>query len=461
MNKYRLISKKGEGTFSEVLKAQSIKTGKSVAIKCMKNHFDSLEQVNNLREIQALRRLSPHPHIIKLLEVLYDEPTGRLALVFELMDMNMYESIKGKRHFLPEPRVKNYMYQLLKSLDHMHSIGIFHRDIKPENILLLEDTIKLADFGSCRGIYARQPFTEYISTRWYRAPECLLTDGYYNYKMDIWGVGCVFFEVLSLFPLFPGNDELDQVHKIHNILGTPPKKVLDFFQKHATHMDFNFPPKEGTGIAQLIPQVSPVVQDLILKLLAYTPEERPTAKQALNHPCFAEFRPADKKLPTIPPSIGPPASGENPMDEDQKSSKLSSNAKTQSIGIGIPGPETAIDPTKSLKRIQQGNKKGSEIKLATMQEHAKLNISGDSDDATMPNLPPIKHGGNPAEPRKSKKNVYGGSDYKAIFKPINPHSKKSYGPTIASQQQQALTIKKITGTKKAFISPYSLKPSLH
>ena len=89
-----------------------------------------LAQVNNLREIQALRRLSPHPGIIKLCEVLYDQPTGRLALVFELMDMNIYELIRGRRHYLPEARLKDYMYQLLKSMDHMHRNGIFHRDIK-------------------------------------------------------------------------------------------------------------------------------------------------------------------------------------------------------------------------------------------------------------------------------------------------------------------------------------------
>ena len=91
------------------------------------------------------------------------------------------------------------------------------------------ETVKLADFGSCRGIYSKPPFTEYISTRWYRAPECLLTDGYYGYKMDIWGVGCVFFEMLALFPLFPGNNELDQIHKIHNIMGTPPPEILENF----------------------------------------------------------------------------------------------------------------------------------------------------------------------------------------------------------------------------------------
>lgn len=91
-----------------------------------------------------------------------------------------------------------------------------------ENILLSGDTIKLADLGSCRGLYSKPPLTEYISTRWYRAPECLMTDGYYGYKMDIWGVGCVFFEILSLYPLFPGDNELDQIHKIHDVMGTPP-----------------------------------------------------------------------------------------------------------------------------------------------------------------------------------------------------------------------------------------------
>jgi renal tumor antigen len=138
-----------------------------------------------------------------------DEPTGRLALVFEIMEMNMYEAIKGRMNYLSEARVKNYIYQLLKAIEHMHKNAIFHRDIKPENILLSEDTVKLADLGSCRGLYNNPPLTEYISTRWYRAPECLMTDGHYGYKMDIWGVGCVFFEILSLFPLFPGDNELD------------------------------------------------------------------------------------------------------------------------------------------------------------------------------------------------------------------------------------------------------------
>ena len=219
---------------------------------------------------------------------LYDQPTGRLALVFELMDMNIYEHIRGRRHYLPENRIKIYMYQLVKALDHMHRHGIFHRDIKPENILISDDVLKVADFGSCRGIYSKQPYTEYISTRWYRAPECLLTDGYYGYKMDCWCVGCVMFEIIGLFPLFPGTDELDQINKIHNVLGTPSKMLLEKFKRYATHMDFNFPHKEGTGIAKMIPHVSSECIDLITNLLMYNPEDRMSARQTLKHPYFVK-----------------------------------------------------------------------------------------------------------------------------------------------------------------------------
>ncbi|OMJ82473.1 hypothetical protein SteCoe_16820 [Stentor coeruleus] len=320
MNKYKLILKKGEGTFSEVLKAQNIQTGKFVAIKCMKNHFANAEQVNNLREIQALRRLSPHPHVIQLIEVIYDEPTGRLALVFELMDMNIYEWIRGRKQYLPDSKIKRYIFQLLKSLDHMHSNGIFHRDIKPENILIQGENLKLADLGSCRGINSKQPFTEYISTRWYRPPECLLTDGYYDSKMDLWGVGCVLFEIQALFPLFPGKNELDQIKKIHNILGTPSNDKLTEFRKHATHMEINFQSKEGTGFEQLIPHVSEKCKDLIKKLLTYDSEQRITAQQALSHPYFNDVATHSRSTQSL-------SSHDEIFDKVEKEEKKTQNKK--------------------------------------------------------------------------------------------------------------------------------------
>ena len=154
------------------------------ACKKMKQKYETVEQVCNLREVQAMRRLNPHSNIVELFEIVFDKRTGTVALVCELMEMNLYELIKGRRKLLLEGQVKKYIFQLLKGLEHMHKIGIFHRDVKPENILLKNDNVKLADFGSVRSCYSRAPYTEYISTRWYRAPECLLTDGYYSYKVS-------------------------------------------------------------------------------------------------------------------------------------------------------------------------------------------------------------------------------------------------------------------------------------
>lgn len=397
MHKYKLLGKKGEGTFSEVLKAQDIKSNKLVAIKCMKNHFDSVEQVNRLREIQALRRLSPHANIIKLHEVLYDRSTGRLALVFELMEMNIYELIRGRRQYLAEDKVLHYMYQLMKGIDHMHRNGIFHRDIKPENILILNDALKLADFGSCRGIYSKQPFTEYISTRWYRAPECLLTDGYYNYKMDIWGVGCVFFEVMSLYPLFPGNNELDQIHKIHNIMGTPPAELLNRLKKHGTHMDFDFPVKQGTGITKLLPHASPDALDLMTKLLTYNPDDRPSAKHALRHPYFREIRELDKKLRKQTKSGVPNGLGDGD-DDDEVPPSHDSTTLTAENDIDTSGklPPLGSSTLPALSGKQPSDPKaqqtvpmptGNKLVTSTLGASSK---SAPKEEKVLPKLVPLK-----------------------------------------------------------------------
>ena len=206
------------------------------------------------------------------------------------MDMNLYEAIKDRKKYLSEKKAKSWIYQTLKALDFMHRNGIFHRDIKPENILIRNNQIKLADLGSCKYIYSKPPFTEYISTRWYRSPECLLTDGYYNYKMDIWGLGCVFFEILTLVPLFPGDDEIDQVNKINYIIGSPPDELYQKFVKNSAHRDkFFFEYQKGVGINKFLNNIDPKIVDLINKMLEYDPDKRLTAKQCLNHECFKEL----------------------------------------------------------------------------------------------------------------------------------------------------------------------------
>ncbi|KAG7509899.1 MAPK/MAK/MRK overlapping kinase isoform X1 [Solea senegalensis] len=295
---YKIIKKIGAGTFSEVVKTQSLKDGKFYACKTMKQTINSLEQANNLREVQAMKRLSPHANIIQLHELIFDKETGTVSLICELMEMNLYELIQGRQTPLPEQTVKHYMYQLCKSLEHMHSCGIFHRDVKPENILIRQNVLKLGDFGSCRSVYSKPPHTEYISTRWYRAPECLLTDGYYSLKMDIWSTGCVFFEIMSLNPLFSGANELDQIAKIHDVLGTPDQSILQKF-KQSRAMHFNFLPRKGTGISRLIPNCPAPALSLLYQMLAYDPDERITAETAIRHTYFRDLRLAEKKADSL------------------------------------------------------------------------------------------------------------------------------------------------------------------
>ncbi|XP_024204342.2 MAPK/MAK/MRK overlapping kinase isoform X6 [Pan troglodytes] len=263
MKNYKAIGKIGEGTFSEVMKMQSLRDGNYYACKQMKQRFES------------------------------DRKSGSLALICELMDMNIYELIRGRRYPLSEKKIMHYMYQLCKSLDHIHRNGIFHRDVKPENILI-KDVLKLGDFGSCRSVYSKQPYTEYISTRWYRAPECLLTDGFYTYKMDLWSAGCVFYEIASLQPLFPGVNELDQISKIHDVIGTPAQKTLTKF-KQSRAMNFDFPFKKGSGIPLLTTNLSPQCLSLLHAMVAYDPDERIAAHQALQHPYFQEQRKTEKR----------------------------------------------------------------------------------------------------------------------------------------------------------------------
>ena len=311
-----------------------------------------------MREIQALRRLSPHEHIVALEEVLYDQPTGRLALVFELMDANLYELIKGRKHYLNPNLVKSYMWQLMKSLDHMHKKGIFHRDIKPENILIEKDAcneigrgLKLADFGSCRGIYSKQPYTEYISTRWYRAPECLLTDGYYGPEMDLWGAGCVMFEISSLYPLFPGTNELDQINRIHKIVGTPNPEVLNKFKaKGAAHISFDFPFTKGVGVPNLLTHVSADTIDLVDKLLKYDWSERISAREAMRHPYFKDIRESEAKKAAL---LAAAASTTNENNGSHKQLNTSDASLPHISSDGVADSSPSVKKINNVKSIKQ------------------------------------------------------------------------------------------------------------
>lgn len=283
MNRYRVIKTVGDGTYGSVLKAVNKKTGEVVAIKKMKKKFYSWDECIKLREVRSLKKLN-HPNIVKLKEVIREN--DELYFVFEYLEMNVYQLTKDRKKFLPESKVRNIMYQVLAGMAYMHKQGFFHRDMKPENLLVTEDVVKLADFGLAREIRSRPPFTDYVSTRWYRAPEVLLRSTNYNSPIDLWACGAIMAELYTFRPLFPGSSEPDEVYKICSVLGPPTQKAWPEGLKLAAAMNFKFPRFTPTPLAQLIPNACKEAIQLMTDMMAYDPAKRPTAAQALASPYF-------------------------------------------------------------------------------------------------------------------------------------------------------------------------------
>jgi serine/threonine protein kinase len=206
MERYKILKTLGDGTYGSVVLAINISTKEQVAIKKMKKKFYSWEECMALREIKSLRKLN-HAQIVKLKEVI--RVNDDLYFVFEYMEQNIYQLMKDRTSAFPENQIRSIMWQTIAGTAYMHKHGFFHRDMKPENLLVLGDKVKVADFGLAREIRSRPPFTDYVSTRWYRAPEILLRSINYNSPVDIFACGAIMAELYLLRPLFPGNNETD------------------------------------------------------------------------------------------------------------------------------------------------------------------------------------------------------------------------------------------------------------
>lgn len=241
-----------------------------------------------LREIKSLRKLN-HKCIVKLKEVI--RVNDDLYFVFEYLDQNVYQVIKDRTTDLPESQVKSIIYQTLEGLAYMHKHGFFHRDLKPENLLASGDIVKIADFGLAREIRSRPPFTDYVSTRWYRAPEILLRSTSYNSPIDIFAMGAIMAELYMLRPLFPGQNETDQIYKTCAVLGSPSKTDWPEGFKLASQIGFSFPKFVSTSLKTIIPNASDEAIDLMEKMMQYDPQKRPTATQCLEHDYFKDFVP--------------------------------------------------------------------------------------------------------------------------------------------------------------------------
>lgn len=356
MNRFTILGQLGDGSFGVVNKAQDTTTGEIVAIKKMKQRFHSWEECLQLREIQSLRKLQ-HFNLIKLKEVVRENT--ELFLIFDFCEKNIFhiqrqraEEMHGAQSF-NEKEIRSIMCQTLLGVQAIHKGGFMHRDLKPENLLVKGDMVKVADFGLAKEIRSRPPFTEYIATRWYRAPEIILHSPHYNSPVDIWACGVIFAELYLCRPLFPGTSESDQLFKICSVLGAPSPGEWDDGYHLARRMNIRFPNLAPTPLSQLLTHARPAAVDLIEKMLRFNPVDRPTATQCLQHPFFTGSSGSSALYAGI--STGQP---HNPfqMANSSSTSNTPAHSGVRLQGNGSPPPASTASIQKYASLFQPGNR---------------------------------------------------------------------------------------------------------
>ncbi|KAF8112493.1 hypothetical protein N665_0064s0118 [Sinapis alba] len=304
---FEKLEKIGQGTYSSVFRARETETGRIVALKKVK--FDNFEPESvrfMAREILILRRLN-HPNVIKLQGLVTSKLSCNIHLVFEYMEHDLTGLLSSPDINFTTPQIKCYMKQLLSGLDHCHSRGVMHRDIKGSNLLVNnEGVLKVADFGLanfCNASGNKQPLTSRVVTLWYRPPELLLGATEYGASVDLWSVGCVFSELLLNKPVLQGRTEVEQLHKIFKLCGSPP---ADYWKKSKLPHAMLFKPQQHYDgcLRETLKDLSEADITLIETLLSVEPHKRGTASTALVSQYFTSepFACDPSSLPVYSPS---------------------------------------------------------------------------------------------------------------------------------------------------------------
>ncbi|KAI8391607.1 kinase-like domain-containing protein [Radiomyces spectabilis] len=313
--RYKVIRKVGSGSYGTVCSALRLGSDEVVAIKKCSRIFDKkLLTKRCLREIKLLQHFNGHPRIIGLkeLDIVDYSRFNEIYLIQQCCDTTLADIIHSKLELEPV-HYQWFMYQIFTALKYIHSANVLHRDLKPANILVNQDcSLRICDFGMARGfagasarLDAQQHMTHYVVTRWYRAPEIMLSRNSYDKAIDIWSVGCIFAELLGRKVLFRGEDYVDQLHKIIGILGLPKdtsfwdkrasESVVDYI-KNLTDANGERPPTEPIDFAAQFPQCPPEGIDLLRRLLHLDPDQRLTVEEALEHPYVAVVRDPAEEL---------------------------------------------------------------------------------------------------------------------------------------------------------------------
>ncbi|XP_069163583.1 extracellular signal-regulated kinase 2 isoform X2 [Procambarus clarkii] len=290
----------GPHAYGIVWKAIDRRTGEVVAVKKIFDAFrNETDAQRTFREIVFLLEFSSHPNVIRLLNVLRADNNKDIYLVFQFMETDLHNVIK-KGNVLEDIHRRYIMYQLFRAARYLHSGSVIHRDLKPSNLLLDSDCrVKVADFGLARSVepcarvepQGDPTLTNYVATRWYRAPEILLNSKRYTLGVDMWSLGCILGEMLLGKPMFPGSSTLDQIERIMSIISPPCREDLHLVSSQYASTLLSKPhggrtPKPLKDILAGAPNDA---IDLIEKLLVFSPDKRLTAEQALKHPYVARF----------------------------------------------------------------------------------------------------------------------------------------------------------------------------
>lgn len=300
LRKYEVSQKLGKGAYGIVWKAVEKKTKRIVALKKIFDAFqNATDAQRTYREIMFLRELAGHDNIVTLLDVLKADNDKDIYLVFEFLETDLHAVIRA--NILEDIHKQYIIYQMLKALKYMHTAEVLHRDLKPSNLLLNSECLmKVADFGLARSIAALENeqvanpvLTDYVATRWYRAPEILLGSQKYTKGVDMWSVGCILGELLGGKPMFPGTSTMNQLDRIIEITGTPSAEDIEAIQSpFAGTMLDSLTPTEPRNLADIFPNATPEALDLLKKALLFNPNKRITAEQALQHPFVEQFHDA-------------------------------------------------------------------------------------------------------------------------------------------------------------------------
>lgn len=316
-NRYRLIRPIGQGAYGLVCSAEDILTGEMVAIKKIASvAHNAIDCKRTLREMKLLRHFN-HENVIGLRDVYIPEQQSHdfedVYTVSELMDSDLHQIITSQQQ-LTDEHCQYFSYQILRALKHIHSANVLHRDLKPSNILLNGNCdLKICDFGLARVQPQNQAdLTAYVATRWYRAPEIMLSWREYTNAVDMWSVGCIIGEIILRQPLFPGNDYLQQLELITDVVGSPSPDDLSSItsvqvQNFVSRRLMGKPPK---ALESLFPEASPLLLDLLKRMLVFEPSRRITVDDALRHPYFESFQDEEEEEPP------PPTSFEFEFDDD-------------------------------------------------------------------------------------------------------------------------------------------------